>query len=102
MLARAFRATRIAPFQSRLTTRGLPNRYPNIRYRPNSLTTNEKTFSNRYFFGPFQRFVSRETARVPLATLAGAPQSIVFGGCSVQRIRIAFERWFLDRRAQVV
>src|SRR5271155_1904244 len=28
------------------------NRYPIIRYRPNPLTTNEKTFSNHYKFGP--------------------------------------------------
>jgi hypothetical protein len=35
------------------TARANPNRYSIIRNRTNSLTTNEKTFSNRYFFGHF-------------------------------------------------
>src|SRR5271156_628316 len=38
----------IAAHQSRIS-----NRYPIIRYRANSLTTNEKIFSNRYFFAHF-------------------------------------------------
>jgi hypothetical protein len=90
MFARAFRATRIAVFPSRLSTPRISNRYrPRIKIRRNSLTRNEKIFSNRYFFSPFQRFVPRKTVRVSLATPAGAPQSVVFDGRSVERIPIA-------------
>ena len=45
--------TELAPlplFSPRAATQ--VNRYPIIRYRPNPLTTNEKTFSNHYKFGP--------------------------------------------------
>ena len=82
--ALTFRGACIDPCQSLLTTRALFNRYPNIKYRPNLLTTDEKTFSNHYFFAPFQRFIFRETVHVPVATLAGAAG--ISHGAGVQRI----------------
>jgi hypothetical protein len=78
------------------------NRYPNIKYRPNSLTTNEKTFSNRYFFRPFSAVRASRNRSYSTQTLARAMHPIVFGGRFVERTAVAGERSFLDRRAQVV
>jgi hypothetical protein len=45
--------SRITNHPSPPTNHALPNRYPIIRNPSNLLTTNEKTFSNRYFFELF-------------------------------------------------
>jgi hypothetical protein len=60
MFWRAFRASQLTDHDSKISHRQLAstlpaisNRYSNIRNRANPLTTNEKTFSNRYFFPHF-------------------------------------------------
>jgi hypothetical protein len=46
------------------------NRYPNIRNQANPLTTNEKTFSNRYFFWQFGACPPRRACAAPRPSLA--------------------------------
>ena len=47
------RCTHHSPLITCHSTLPFSNRYPIIRYPSNFLATNEKTFSNRYYFSPF-------------------------------------------------
>jgi hypothetical protein len=77
MSARALCA-RFARDESRVTPHHprISNRYPIIRNRASQLTTNEKTFSNRYFFGRFER---RHGDAAPRALPAGLYARVLRG-----------------------
>ena len=66
------------------------NRYSNIRNRANPLTTNEKTFSNRYFFRRFAQAHCRDATRRPrfsTAFLASIGTAVLLSGSEVDHER---------------